>query len=212
MNTANIESILIENRQFEADKSFKDSARIKDRAQLDLLHKRASDDYEGFWAELALQEISWQSPFTQTLDSDNAPHYRWFYDGSLNVSYNCIDRHLESKADKTAIIFEGEQGDVVHITFQQLHDRVCQLANGLSNLGIKKGERVIIYMPMVAEAAIAMLACARIGAIHCVVFGGFSAESLKDRSEDAGATAIITADGGHRGGKIIELKAAVDKA
>ncbi len=138
--------------------------------------------------------------------------YKWFEDGVLNVSYNCIDRHLADKADKTAIIFEGEQGDVTHISYQQLHDDVCQFANGLKSLGVSKGDRVIIYMPMTAHAVIAMQACARIGAIHSVVFGGFSAESLSDRIEDAAATTLITADGGHRGGKIVELKSAADKA
>ncbi len=130
----------------------------------------------------------------------------------MNVSWNCIDKHLESSADKTAIIFEGEQGDTRHISYQQLHDDVCQFANGLKARGVSKGDRVIIYMPMTPEAVIAMQACARIGAIHSVVFGGFSADSLRDRIEDASAVMLITADGGHRGGKIVELKSAADKA
>ncbi|MFW2371854.1 MAG: acetate--CoA ligase, partial [Gammaproteobacteria bacterium] len=130
----------------------------------------------------------------------------------LNVSYNCLDRHLASKADKTAIIFEGEQGDTRHISYQQLTDEVSQFANALKAQGITKGDRVVIYMPMIPEAVVAMQACARIGAIHSVVFGGFSAESLRDRINDAGAKMVITADGGHRGGKVVELKAATDKA
>ena len=210
--TDNIESTLIEDRLFPPSNEFSASARIGRQDQLAILRQQAKDDYEGFWAERARQEISWKIPFNSVLDSTTAPHYRWFFDGSLNVSYNCIDRHLTKKGDKTAIIFEGEKGDTQHITYSELYDRVCQFANGLKSAGIRKGDRVVIYMPMVPEATIAMQACARIGAIHSVVFGGFSAESMKDRIEDAGATAVITADGGHRGGKIVELKQATDKA
>ena len=165
-----------------------------------------------FWADQARQYIDWNKPFSKVLDESKAPHYKWFEDGILNVSYNCIDRHLADKADKPAIIFEGEQGDVSQISYRQLHDDVCRFANGLKNLGISKGDRVVIYMPMTAQAVIAMQACARIGAIHSVVFDGFSADSLRDRIEDASASALITADGGHRGGKIVELKSAADKA
>ncbi|KPJ95346.1 MAG: 3-hydroxypropionyl-CoA synthetase [Gammaproteobacteria bacterium SG8_11] len=211
MANENIQSILQEERQFPPSTDFAAKARIK-QAELEQLNRQASEDYEGFWSKLAHEEITWQTPFNAVLDSSNAPHFKWFHDGKLNVSYNCLDRHLADKGDKTAIIFEGEQGDVEHITYNELHKRVCQFANGLKALGIKNGDRVVIYMPMVPEAAIAMQACARIGAIHSVVFGGFSAESLKDRIEDAGAVMLITADGGHRGGKIVELKAAADKA
>jgi acetyl-CoA synthetase len=211
MANENIQSILQEERQFPPSEQFSAQARIK-AAQLEKLYQQANEDYEGFWANLAREEITWQTPFNATLDSSNAPHFRWFHDGKLNVSYNCLDRHLADKGDKTAIVFESEQGDVEHITFKELHQRVCRFANGLKSLGIKNGDRVVIYLPMVPEAAIAMQACARIGAIHSVVFGGFSAESLKDRIEDAGAVMLITADGGHRGGKIVELKAAADKA
>ncbi|MBT8130243.1 MAG: AMP-binding protein [Gammaproteobacteria bacterium] len=211
MSTNEINSVLIENRRFDPPAEFASKARIK-AADLDALNKQAEQDYEGFWADQARQHIDWNKPFSKVLDESNAPHYKWFEDGELNVSYNCIDRHLADKADKTAIIFEGEQGDVRHISYQQLHDDVCRFSNGLKNLGIGKGDRVIIYMPMTAEAVIAMQACARIGAIHSVVFGGFSAESLRDRIEDASASALITADGGHRGGKIVELKSAADKA
>ena len=209
--TENIESILQENRLFPPADSFVSSAALN-KDQLQALFDEAQKDHEGFWANQAKNELSWQQPFTKVLDSSNAPHFRWFYDGTINVSYNCIDRHLDSIGNKTAIVFEGEKGDTRQLSYQQLHDDVCQFANGLKSIGIKKGDRVVIYMPMVPEAAIAMLACARIGAIHSVVFGGFSAESLKDRIEDAGAVCVITADGGHRGGKIVELKAATDKA
>ena len=211
MSSNDISSVLIENRQFPPSEEFVARARIKP-ADFEALHKHAEANYEGFWEYQARQNIDWHKPFSITLDSSRAPHYEWFTDGELNVSYNCIDRHLATQANKTAIIFEGEQGDTRHISYQQLHDEVCQFANGLKARGIKNGDRVIIYMPMTPEAVIAMQACARIGAIHSVVFGGFSAESLRDRINDAGAVMLITADGGHRGGKIVELKSAADKA
>jgi len=206
-----INSILNENRLFAPHADFSSRARLKS-ADLEALHKKADTDYEGFWAQQARELLDWHTPFKKTLDDSNAPHYQWFNDGELNISYNCIDRHLEKHADKTAIIFEGEAGDSRHISYQQLHDEVCIFANALKAQGITKGDRVVIYMPMTAEAVIAMQACARIGAIHSVVFGGFSAESLRDRIEDAGAKMLITADGGTRGGKIVELKQAADKA
>ena len=211
MSGIEINSVLTENRLFKPSAEFTAKARIK-ADDLAALNKQAEDDYEGFWATQAKQYIDWHTPFTKTLDDSNAPHFKWFTDGTMNVSYNCIDRHLETKADKTAIIFEGESGDTQHISYQQLHDDVCQFSNALKNHGIKKGDRVVIYMPMVPEAVVAMQACARIGAIHSVVFGGFSAESLRDRIEDAQAVMLITADGGTRGGKIVELKEAADKA
>jgi len=207
----NIESVLIEERQFPPSAEFAANAVIK-QAEFDALYKAAADDYEGFWAQQARDMLDWHSPFTKTLDDSNAPHFKWFADGKLNVTYNCIDRHLADKANKTAIIFEGEKGDTRHITYQQLSDEVGQFANALKAQNIQSGDRVVIYMPMTPEAVIAMQACARIGAIHSVVFGGFSAESLRDRINDAGAKMVITADGGHRGGKIVELKAATDKA
>ena len=212
MSDQNIESILQEDRMFPPSAEFSQNATVKSAEELASLRQQAKDDHEGFWANMAKQELTWQTPFTQTLNADNAPHFRWFEGGQLNVSYNCIDRHLADKADKTAIIFEGEKGDTRSITYQQLHQDVCQFANALSALGVQSGDRVVIYMPMTPEAVVAMQACARIGAIHSVVFGGFSAESLKDRIEDAGAKLLITADGGFRGGKIVELKQAVDKA
>ena len=211
MSGIEINSVLIENRLFKPSAEFTAKARIKPD-DLAALHKRAEEDYEGFWADLARKLIDWQKPFTQTLDESNAPHFKWFTDGEMNVSYNCIDRHLSKHANKTAIIFEGEGGDVRKLSYQQLHDEVAQFANALKARGIKEGDRVVIYMPMVPEAVIAMQACARIGAIHSVVFGGFSAESLRDRIEDAQAVMLITADGGTRGGKTVELKEAADKA
>ena len=142
----------------------------------------------------------------------NAPNYRWFTDGQLNVSHNCLDVHLRERGEKIAIIFEGEPGDVRKLTYAELHSEVCRFANALKALGIGHGDRVIIYMPLIPEAVIAMQACARIGAVHSVVFGGFSANAVKDRIEDAGAKLVITADGGWRGGHAVELKRAVDKA
>jgi len=210
--TENIDSTLNETRLFAPSAEFAGRAHIQNMDALQALHARANQDYTGFWGDMARQEISWHTPFTKTLDSSAAPHYRWFEDGQLNVSFNCLDRQLSKHGNKTAIIFEGEPGDVRRYSYNELHAEVCRFANGLKSLGITQGDRVVIYMPMIPEAVIAMQACARIGAIHSVVFGGFSAESLRDRVNDAGARLIITADGGHRGGKIIELKAATDKA
>ncbi|MCL4315520.1 MAG: acetate--CoA ligase [Gammaproteobacteria bacterium] len=212
MAPANIESILHEQRLFQPAPAFAARARIKSMRELQALQQQAAQDHEKFWADRAREQISWHKPFTKILDSSKAPHYRWFDDGLLNVSYNCLDRNLKDKAHKTAIIFEGEQGDVRRVTYAELHREVCRFANALKANGIKKGDRVVIYMPMVPEMVIAMQACARIGAIHSVVFGGFSAQSLQDRIEDAGAKMLITADGGTRGGKIIELKLAADQA
>ncbi|MDP1708694.1 MAG: acetate--CoA ligase [Gammaproteobacteria bacterium] len=212
MNNKNLESTLHELRQFAPPPAFSAHARIPSMQALQTLHQQAAQDHEQFWAGLARSEISWQKPFTHILDNSTPPHYRWFDDGRLNVSYNCLDKHLKNKAQKTAILFEGEQGDIRRLSYAELHRDVCCLANALKAKGIEKGDRVVIYMPMVPEAVVAMQACARIGAIHSVVFGGFSSQSLKDRIEDAGAKLLITADGGTRGGKIIELKAAADQA
>lgn len=212
MSNDRIDSILQEERQFPPPSAFVQFARIRSASELAALRERAAADHTGFWAELARKELSWHTPFQTILDDSAAPRYQWFKEGTLNVSYNCLDRQLAERGDKTAIIFEGEPGDTRHITYAELHRDVCRFANALKAQGVAKGDRVVIYMPMIPEAVIAMQACARIGAIHSVVFGGFSAESLKDRIEDAGAKLLITADGGHRGGKIIELKAAADKA
>ncbi|HAO24535.1 MAG TPA: acetate--CoA ligase [Methylophaga sp.] len=207
----NIESTLHENRHFPPCESFYKTSALTPK-KLDALYTKADEDHLAFWGDLARQELDWIKPFTQTLDDSNAPFYKWFADGQLNVSYNCLDRQLTNNAEKTAIIFEGEPGDVQHITYRVLHEKVCVFANALKNQGIQKGDRVIIYMPMITEAVVAMQACARIGAIHSVVFGGFSAEALKDRIEDTQAKLVITADGGHRGGKIIPLKNTADQA
>ena len=212
MSIENIDSILQEERLFQPLAEFVKDASINSLVDLEALHKQAEDDYESFWAKLGHDEISWQTPFSNVLDDSKAPHYQWFNDGKVNVSYNCLDRHLESRGDHNAIIFEGEKGDIKTLTYRELHSQVCGFANAMKTQGIGKGDRVVIYMPMTPEAVVAMQACARIGAIHSVVFGGFSAESLKDRIEDAGAKMLITADGGHRGGKIVELKQAADKA
>src|SRR5207237_8694144 len=149
---------------------------------------------------------------TKTLDESNAPFFKWFHDGELNASANCLDRHLATQPQKVAIVFEADDGKITKITYKQLYERVCRFANGLRKLGIRKGERVLIYLPMSIEAVVAMQACARIGATHSVVFGGFSAKSVQERIVDAGAIAVITADGQFRGGKEIPLKPAVDEA
>jgi acetyl-CoA synthetase len=177
------------------------------------LQNKAAEDYEGFWKEFADEKIDWLAPYDKVLDESEAPFYKWFTNGKLNVSNQCIDRHLADKAHKTAILFEGDRGDVEHITYAQLSLHVNKMANLLRNeFGVGKGDRVIFYMPMIPEAAYAMLACARIGAIHSIVFGGFSAEALKDRIEDAEAKIVITADGAYRKGKPYMLKQVVDEA
>ena len=211
MSDKDIESALREEREFPPPAAFAASARIG-AAEAAALRAEAAADHVGFWAGLARRSLHWHRPFTVALDDSKAPNYRWFTDGELNVAWNCLDVHLERRADQPAIIFEGEAGDVRHFSYRELHAEVCRLANGLKALNIGRGDRVVIYMPMVPEAVIAMLACARIGAVHSVVFGGFSFTSIRDRVEDAGARLVITADGGRRGGGIVELKAAVDKA
>jgi acetyl-CoA synthetase len=211
MAQKNIESILHENRRFEPPAEFRARARIK-QTDYEALLRSAAQDYVGFWADLARRELTWHRPFGIAFDDHHAPNYRWFIDGDLNVSYNVLDVNLEERGHKTAIIFEGEPGDTRRLSYRELHAEVCRFANALKSLGIHKGDRVVIYMPLVPEIVVAMHACARIGAVHSVVFGGFSALSLKDRIEDAGARLVITADGGHRGGHIIPLKATTDKA
>jgi acetyl-CoA synthetase len=209
---ATIESVLNETRVFPPSEAFARQANVSGMEAYRALCREAEEDYQGFWAKRARQLIDWHKPFTQVLDESNAPFYRWFYDGELNVSYNCLDRHLASKGDKTAIIFESDDGQVRRLTYRELHAEVCRFANGLKSLGVRQGDRVVIYMPMGPEAVIAMQACARIGAIHSVVFGGFSAKSLHERVIDAGAKVIVTADEGLRGGKAVRLKDAVDEA
>jgi acetyl-CoA synthetase len=173
----------------------------------------ADADHEAYWARLARELLSWKKPFTKTLNASNAPFYKWFEDGTLNVSYNCLDRNVEKGlGNKTAIIFEADDGKVTNVSYKQLLTQVSRLANALRASGVKKGDRVIVYMPMSVEGVVAMQACARIGAIHSVVFGGFSAQSVRDRVQDAGAVMIITADEQARGGKNLPLKAIVDEA
>lgn len=211
MARKNIKSVLQEIRKFPPSAEFAAQAQLK-TADAKALHARAAADHVGFWADLARSSLHWQRPFTVALDDSTAPNYRWFTDGQLNASWNCIDAHLATHGHKTAIIFEGEPGDVRRLSYRELHAEVCRFANGLKSLGIQRGDRVVIYMPMTPEAVIAMQACARIGAIHSVVFGGFSANSVRERIEDAGARVVITADGGWRGGRAVGLKTAVDKA
>ena len=211
MSTPVVESVLTEQRSFPPAPAFAATARVRPD-DLAVLHAEAAADPQAFWAGLARAEIAWRKPFTEVLDESRAPNYRWFADGELNVSWNCLDVHLADRGDKTAIVFEGEPGDVRTLSYRELHAEVCRFANALKARGVERGDRVVIYMPMVPEAVVAMQACARIGAIHSVVFGGFSAISLKERIEDAGARCLVTADGGRRGGQVIELKAAADKA
>ncbi|WP_454738681.1 acetate--CoA ligase [Cupriavidus necator] len=188
-------------------------AAIPDLAAYQALCDEAERDYEGFWARHARELLHWNKPFTKVLDESNAPFYKWFEDGELNASYNCLDRNLQNgNADKVAIVFEADDGTVSRVTYRELHGKVCRFANGLKSLGIKKGDRVVIYMPMSIEGVVAMQACARLGATHSVVFGGFSAKSLQERLVDVGAVALITADEQMRGGKALPLKAIADDA
>ena len=211
MSEKTIESILKENRQFSPSESFSNNANIK-KHELDELRRHAEKDYEGYWAKLAQDNLHWFKDFSTVLDDKKAPNYQWFADGEINVSYNCLDLNTQKSPNKIAIIFESENGETKTITYQELLDEVCKFSNGLLDLGVKPLDRVIIYMPMVPEAVIAMQACARIGAVHSVVFGGFSSNALKDRIEDASAKLVITADGAFRGGNIIPLKDSTDKA
>ena len=209
---SNIESVLQENRIFEPGKDFVKQATVSGLSAYEALCAEAEADYEGFWSKLAQEHLLWNKPFTKVLDDTNAPFFKWFHDGELNVSYNCLDRHLNTIPNKTALIFEADDGSVTNVTYKQLYHRVCQMANGLKSLGVRSGDRVVIYMPMSIEGVAAMQACARIGAIHSVVFGGFSAKSLQERIIDVGATLVITADAQIRGGKEIPLKPIVDEA
>jgi acetyl-CoA synthetase len=188
-------------------------AHVSGFAAYEALVQEAEADYEGFWARQARELLSWKTPFTQVLNDREAPFFKWFEDGTLNASYNCLDRNVErGLGDKTAIIFEADGGEVTKVSYRQLLGTVCKMANGLRSLGVKKGDRVVIYMSMGVEGVAAMQACARIGATHSVVFGGFSAQSLRDRIEDTGAVVVITADQQQRGGKALPLKSIVDDA
>jgi acetyl-CoA synthetase len=207
-----IESVLQETRVFQPPAELQKTANVAGMAAYEAMVAEASKDFEGFWAKHARNELLWSKPFTKTLDESNAPFFKWFHDGELNASFNCLDRHLKTQPRKIAIIFEADDGKVTNVTYEELYHKVCQLSNALKAQGIKKGERVLIYMPMSVEAVVAMQACARIGATHSVVFGGFSAKSVQERIVDAGAVALITADGQMRGGKEIPLKPACDEA
>ncbi|MEP6518724.1 acetate--CoA ligase [Microcoleus vaginatus] len=212
MSQDTIESILQEKRLFHPPAEFSEKAHIKSLEEYQALYDKAKADPQAFWAELAAQELHWFQNWDTVLDWQ-PPVAKWFVNGKINISYNCLDRHLTTwRKNKAALIWEGEPGDSRTLTYAQLHREVCQMANVIKQLGVQKGDRVGIYMPMIPEAAIAMLACARIGAVHSVVFGGFSAEALRDRLNDGQAKLVITADGGFRKDAAVGLKAQVDKA
>ena len=210
--SSTIESVLVENRVFPPSAAASQGARIASMGQYDAMCKEAEDDFEGYWAKLARANLNWTKPFTKTLDESNAPFYKWFDDGELNASANCLDKHIGTPTEnKTAVIFEADDGTVTKTTYRELLAKVSQFANALKADGIQKGDRVLIYMPMTLEGVIAMQACARIGATHSVVFGGFSAKALQERIGDAGAVAVITSNYQMRGGKELPLKAIVDE-
>jgi acetyl-CoA synthetase len=209
---SNIETVLQETRVFPPSPQFVKQANISGMEAYRKLAAEAERDLEGFWGRLARETLLWSKPFSKVLDESKAPFFRWFYDGELNASYNCLDRHLKTQPEKIAIIFEADDGKVTKISYRELHREVCKLANALKAKGIRPAERVLVYMPMSIHAVVAMQACARIGATHSVVFGGFSAKSVQERIIDAGAVAVITADGQFRGGKEIPLKPVVDEA
>ncbi|XZN96498.1 MAG: acetate--CoA ligase [Microcoleus sp.] len=212
MSQDTIESILHEKRLFQPPAEFSEKAHIKSLEEYQALYDKAKADPQAFWAELATQELDWFQKWDAVLDWQ-PPFAKWFVNGKINISYNCLDRHLTTwRKNKAALIWEGEPGDSRTLTYAQLHREVCQMANVIKDLGVEKGDRVGIYMPMIPEAAIAMLACARIGAVHSVVFGGFSAEALRDRLNDGQAKLVITADGGFRKDAAVGLKVQVDKA
>jgi acetyl-CoA synthetase len=211
-STGKISNVLIETRVFPPSEAFANHAAVGSMETYQSLYNSSIDDLEGFWAQQATEQLHWFTPFHTTLQWDE-PFAKWFVGGTTNVSYNCLDAHvLNGRGDRVALYWEGEPGDRRTITYAELHRDVCRFANGLKKLGIQKGDRVSIYMPMVPELAVAMLACARVGAIHSVIFGGFSAEAISDRNNDAQARFLITADGGWRRGKALALKQTADEA
>ncbi len=210
---AEISSVMHESRIFPPSQEFAAKAAVSGMAAYEALRAEAQRDFTGYWGRLAREHVVWKKPFTRVLDESNAPFYKWFADGTLNVSYNCLEVPIErGNGDKVAIIFEADDGQVSKVTYRELLARVCRFANALKAAGIGPHDRVVIYLPMSIEGVVAMQACARIGATHSVVFGGFSAQSLRDRINDAGAVAVVTADEQWRGGKKIALKAVVDEA
>ena len=212
MTDQTITSVSREHRKFRPSAEFKAQANLGSEAVYKKLYAESVNSPEKFWGRMGKEELVWRKPFKKVLDWQ-MPHAKWFVGGKLNISENCLDRHLgTARENKAALIFEGEPGDVRTITYKQLHFHVCRLAHIFENMGIGAGDRVAIYLPMIPEAVMAMLACARVGAVHTVIFGGFSAEAIKDRINDCKARLVITADGGWRRGKVIELKANVDKA
>ncbi len=210
-DTPHIDSVLQEKRLFAPAPEFSARSRVPSREAYDALCKQARNDPQGFWREQALS-LDWFMPFQTVLDESNPPFYKWFTEGKLNLAHNCLDRHLELHGEKRALVWEGEPGDTRTLTYRELHAEVCRAANALQALGVAPGDRVAIYLPMIPEAVIAMLACARVGATHSVIFGGFAQEAIRDRVNDSGCSLIITADGGWRRGKIVPLKVNVDHA
>lgn len=210
MSDVNIESSLHEERLFPPLESFSNQANLS-KFEYERLIKKSNEDFEGFWGDLASENIHWFKKWSKVLDW-NEPFSKWFVDGKTNISYNCLDRHLEKRGNKTAFIWIGENEEKKSITYKELHEEVCKFSNVLVDLGIKEKDRIIIYMPLIVEAVVAMLACTRIGAIHSVIFGGFSQEAIADRVNDSKAKLIVTADGGYRRGQIVPLKANVDEA
>src|SRR2546423_4240379 len=210
--TTNIESVLHEERVFPPPSEFSERAHVKSMEELEALRREAHDSPEEFWGRLAESELEWFKKWDAVLRWE-PPHAEWFVGGRINVSYNCLDRHLTTwRRNKAAIIWEGEPGEQRTLTYGQLHREVSRFANVLKRAGVEKGDRVALYMPLIPELAIAMLACARIGATHSVIFGGFAAQAIVDRVNDAGCKFVVTADGGYRRGSEVRLKDTVEEA